>query len=101
YQTHSITCTPAHREQIESTIAVGDIIDPETGEVYLESGETIGREHLDKIYASAMKSVTILKTKTEQGKAIDPLILASLRDDPTSTHEEALLKIYQIGRAYV
>src|SRR5262245_49504915 len=95
YQTHTITCTPAHREQIEGTIAVGDIIDPETGEVYLESGETIGREHLDKIYASGMKSVTILKTKTEQGKAIDPLILTSLREDPTSTHEEALLKIYQ------
>src|SRR5262249_3162280 len=28
-------------------------------------------------------------------KAIDPLILASLKEDPTSTHEEALLKIYQ------
>src|SRR6267142_3111378 len=68
YQTQTITCTPAHREQIEGSLAVGDIIDPETGEVYLESGETIGRELLDKIYASGMKSVTVLKTKTEQGK---------------------------------
>src|SRR5437899_8058509 len=95
YQTQTITCTPAHREQIEGSLAVGDIIDPETGEVYLDSGETIGREHVDKIYASGMKSVTVLKTKTEQGKAIDMLILTSLKEDPTSTHEEALLKIYQ------
>src|SRR5437870_7765643 len=43
YQTQTITCTPAHREQIEGSLAVGDIIDPETGEVYLDSGETIGR----------------------------------------------------------
>jgi DNA-directed RNA polymerase subunit beta len=33
--------------------------------------------------------------KGEAGKGIDPLILASLREDPTNTHEEALLKIYQ------
>src|SRR5919204_3430994 len=39
YSTQTITCTPAHREQIEGSLAVGDIIDPETGEVYLESGE--------------------------------------------------------------
>ncbi len=76
-------------------MAVGDIIDPETGEVYLESGEIIGKEHLDKVYSCTLKSVTILPNKTEQGKQFDPLILASLREDPTSTHEEALLKIYQ------
>ncbi len=95
YQPQNITTTPAHREGLEGTIAVGDIIDPETGEVYLDSGKTLGREHIDKIYACSMKSLNILRPKNEQGKNIDPLILASLDDDPTSTHEEALLKIYQ------
>jgi DNA-directed RNA polymerase subunit beta len=95
YATESVTLTPAHREQLEGCLAVGDVIDPETGEVYLESGEPLTREVIDKIYATDLKSVGILRMKGEAGKGIDPLILASLREDPTNTHEEALLKIYQ------
>ncbi len=77
------------RTKIKGAIAVGDVIDPETGEVYLDSGETFTDEKLDIIFASPVMEVTILT------KVKDPLILASLREDPTSTHEEALLKIYQ------
>lgn len=95
YPTQNVATTPGNREKLEGAIAVGDVIDPETGEIYLESGETITNEVIDKIYASKMKTVAILPTKGEANKAVDPLILASLRDDPTNTHEEALLKIYQ------
>ncbi len=35
-------------------IAVGDVIDPETGEVYLDSGETFTEDKLDKIIASTV-----------------------------------------------
>jgi DNA-directed RNA polymerase subunit beta len=87
--------TAANREVLEGSLAVGDVIDPETGEIYLESGETFGKEHIDRVYASTLKSVAILPSKSDQGKQLDPLILASLREDPTNTHEEALLKIYQ------
>jgi DNA-directed RNA polymerase subunit beta len=95
YPTHSINLTPANRDKLEGVLAVGDVIDPETGEVYLESGEAFGREHIDKVYASGLKSVTVLNLKEGGPRGQDPLILNSLREDPTSTHEEALLKIYQ------
>ncbi len=98
YPTESLAVTPNNREKLEGAVAVGDVIDPETGEIYLESGETLGREHVDKILASGLREVTVIKGKvgaTEQGKGLDPLMLASLREDPTNTHEEALLKIYQ------
>src|SRR5204863_6457587 len=65
---------------------------------YVESGETFTREHLDKILTSSIREIHMLRVKTTpdgQGRGLDPLILASLREDPTSTHEEALLKIYQ------
>src|SRR6267154_2756226 len=94
-KTHVVTVTPAHREVIEGAFAVGDVIDPQTGEVYAESGDTITREQLDKIYACSLKSVEVMNIKDEQGKGVDQLILASLKEDPTNTHEEALLKIYQ------
>ncbi len=89
YPTEEVKVGTATRAKVEGALAVGDIIDPETGEVYLESGETITTEIMDRILTSTLKEVTILT------KVKDPLILASLKEDPTSTHEEALLKIYQ------
>src|SRR5215469_11896375 len=77
------------RNRLKGAIAVGDVIDPETGEVYLDSGETLTEEKLDVIFASPVSEVTMLT------KVKDPLILTSLKEDPTNTHEEALLKIYQ------
>jgi len=89
YPTEDVKVTPSNRTRIEGSVAVGDVIDPETGEVYVESGQALSKEHVDKIYASSLKEVTLL------GKVKDQLILTSLNEDPTSTHEEALLKIYQ------
>src|SRR5262245_2894965 len=95
HEPKTVTLTPAHRDAIEGAAAAADIIDPETGELFLDAGETFTKEILDKIYASNLKAVEVLHLKTEQGKQIDALILASLDEDPTNTHEEALLKIYQ------
>jgi DNA-directed RNA polymerase subunit beta len=89
YPTEDIKVSPANRAKIEGALAVGDIIDPETGEVYLDSGEPFTTEHVDRILASSLKEVTTLS------RVKDPLILNSLKEDPTNTHEEALLKIYQ------
>src|SRR3984893_16892720 len=89
YPTETVRAKPDNRDKLEGKVAVGDIIDPETGEVYLESGETISKEVVDRLLASPVKEVTLL------GKVKDPLILTSLNEDPTNTHEEALLRIYQ------
>lgn len=89
YSTETIKVTAANLSKLEGAQAVGDIIDPETGEVYLDSGEVITKEMVDKITTTTIKEVTILTAVK------DPLILTSLKEDPTSTHEEALLKIYQ------
>src|SRR6202011_3748589 len=89
FPTETIKVTPANRAKFEGATVSGDLIDPETGEVYLETGEKLTAEHVDKIYASGLKEVSILTLVK------DDLILKSLAEDPTSTHEEALLKIYQ------
>src|SRR5207253_10414042 len=56
---------------------------------YLDSGGKFTNEVVDKILAGKVKEVPYLKNPKEQ------LILASIGDDPTKTHEEALVKIYQ------
>jgi DNA-directed RNA polymerase subunit beta len=89
YPTEAVRVKSDNRDKLEGRTAVGDIIDPETGEVFLESGETISKEVVDRVLASPIKEVTVL------GKVKDSLILTSLNEDPTNTHEEALLRIYQ------
>src|SRR5262245_48873289 len=91
YPTEDVPNGANNRERLEGAIPVGDVIDPETGEVYADSGEPLTKEHVDKILASPVEAVTVLA----RGKIKDQLILTSLNEDPTNTHEEALLKIYQ------
>jgi DNA-directed RNA polymerase subunit beta len=88
YETETVKVTPANREGLVGKVVCDDVIDPETGELYVDGGETLTPEHLDKVYAAGIKDLILVKVK-------DPLIQASLKEDPTSTHEEALLKIYQ------
>ncbi|GAB4151455.1 MAG: DNA-directed RNA polymerase subunit beta [Planctomycetota bacterium] len=70
------------------TFAVGDIVDASSGEPFVRSGEEITDEAAKAIAQSELKEVEVLRDPE------DPLILNSLRDDSTSSHEEALLKIY-------
>src|SRR5437667_9402609 len=44
YPTESIKVNTANRAKLEGAVAVGDIIDQESGEVYLESGEVLTKE---------------------------------------------------------
>src|SRR5712691_9766713 len=64
-ETKDFKVTEANRSSLEGNIAVGDVIDPETGEVYVDSGEVITKEHLDKVYASSLKVVSILVSKDD------------------------------------
>jgi DNA-directed RNA polymerase subunit beta len=89
YSTEAIPVNAEARERLRGALSVGDVIDPQTGEVYLESGQVFTDERMDIILASPVREVVVL------GKIKDELILKSLEEDPTSTHEEALLKIYQ------
>lgn len=89
HTTEAVKLTPANRSKVEGAIAVGDVIDPESGEVYLESGEVFSKEILDKLSTTPVKEVSFLTAVKDQ------LIMNALKEDTTATHEEALLKIYQ------
>ncbi|MFO0929898.1 MAG: DNA-directed RNA polymerase subunit beta, partial [Gemmataceae bacterium] len=89
YPTETVAIDAAGREGLVGRVVAGDVIDPESGEVYLESGETLTEEKVDKLIVSPVREVSVL------GAIKDEIVLRSLEEDPTSTHEEALLKIYQ------
>lgn len=88
YEWETVKVNPANRAKLEGAILVDDLIDPETGEVYADSLDTLSKEAVDKLLATGIKEASILT------KVKDDLIRNSLKEDPTTTHEEALLRIY-------
>ncbi len=67
--------------------AAAPIIDAESGEELVKAGAQIG-EALNKIQASALKNVLAVT------KVADPLVLNTLGDDNSTSHEDALMRIY-------
>src|ERR1043166_6309840 len=55
-ETKDYKVTDGNRSSIEGNIAVGDVIDPETGEVYIDSGEVITKEHRSEEHTSELQS---------------------------------------------
>jgi len=78
------------RELILDKVPVLDVVDPETGEVVVEAvEEPITSAKVEDIWERKIPEIEIVE------EIDDRLILNSLLEDATTSHEEALLKIYQ------
>jgi len=79
--------------KIEGKVAVEEIVYPaksdRAGEILCDAGQKISKNMAELICTSGVTSVEVMDPPAT------PLILNSLRDDNTSSHEEALLRIYQ------
>ena len=67
--------------------SAASIIDTDSGEELVKAGAQIA-EALAKIQASDIKTVDVVT------KVLDPLILNTLADDTSTSHEDALMRIY-------
>ena len=76
-------------DKVKGKVVVSDIVDPETGEIKLEGGgeisEALAGELKDELNLSEIEVIDEVR---------DWLILNTLKEDLTRSHEEALLKIY-------
>ena len=79
--------------KLENKLAVVDIIYPansqRAGEVLVESGQKITKNMSEQICTSGLTEVEVMTDPK------NPLLLNSLAEDATGSHEEALLRIYQ------
>ena len=80
---------PQAAAKLEGRIACGDVVDPATGEVLIESARRSPRPR-----RRSSPTPRSARSRSSQD-AKDLLILQSLQDDPTFDHESALLRIYQ------
>jgi DNA-directed RNA polymerase subunit beta len=79
--------------KIENKISVDDVVYPadsdKAGEVIIEAGQKITKNIAELICTSGVGTVEVMSDEVNQ------VILNSLAEDPTASHEEALLRIYQ------
>ena len=80
-------------QKFEGKMAVDDIVYPakssKAGEVIVESGQKITKTVAEIICSSGVTSIEVMP------ETRNPLVFNSLAEDNTSSHEEALLRIYQ------
>ena len=81
----------AFAKSITDRIAVGDIVVLKTGEVLVPSGLPIPETAALEIAAGDLAEVEVVDASPED---LDMLIINALHEDPTKSHDEALLKIY-------
>ena len=78
--------------ELEGAFTVTDIVDPETGEVILESNEEI----TPRIVLMAQeKKVEAIEVFFPEKDEVGPVLSTTLKKDATRTHEEALIEIYR------
>ena len=79
--------------KIEGKVAVDDVVYPvgsdRAGEIILEGGQRISKNTAETICTSGVKAVEVMDPPPS------PHLLNAMADDATSSHEEALLRIYQ------
>ncbi|MDR0338554.1 MAG: DNA-directed RNA polymerase subunit beta [Planctomycetaceae bacterium] len=77
---------------LRGKVAVHDIVHPQTseraGQIIVETGETITDSKALEILGSGLKKIEVIEEQKNK------LLLNSLAEDKTSSHEEALAKIY-------
>jgi len=81
--------TRAAVTRLANRVVVGPLLNTETGEVMLQSGQGIPESLVETLVSSSLREVEVLKDVE------DPLILNTLAEDPTDSHEAALLRIYR------
>ncbi|HXG61441.1 MAG TPA: DNA-directed RNA polymerase subunit beta [Planctomycetota bacterium] len=88
HETQEVKLSAAEEEALVGKVVVQDVVDPQKNEKILASGQRIAKGMVKLMEEAGLKTVEIV------ARLDDTLILNTLEEDDTHSHEEALLKIY-------
>ncbi len=74
--------------KIAGRYCVEDVVDEATGEILVPAGDAISEAHAEIIQRSNIKHVEVIDSLE------DPILLNTLAEDTTTSHEDALLRLY-------
>jgi DNA-directed RNA polymerase subunit beta len=90
YETETVKVSSrTAQEKLAGRVVVGHLINSETGEVIVESGQAIPENMIETLVESNLKQVEVIQDVD------DPMILNTLAEDQTDSHEAAILRIYR------
>ncbi|MFQ5453832.1 MAG: hypothetical protein ACE5D6_06560 [Candidatus Zixiibacteriota bacterium] len=97
YKTSKVTLNAKSKKGkgLEGSFIAETVVNKDTGEVLFTVGDEINDEVIDKIIENGKKSIRIIKVSERREI---PVILNTIRKDPTKSREEALYKIFSILR---
>jgi DNA-directed RNA polymerase subunit beta len=90
HDTAEVKLAGADEEQLIGRVVVKDVVDSVKNEKILAGGQRIAKGMLKLMEEAGLKTVEIIPKSANE----DNLILNTLEEDDTHSHEEALLKIY-------
>jgi DNA-directed RNA polymerase subunit beta len=82
-------------EEIFGRYSAFDLINEQTGEIYIEAGDEVTAEHLDKIDKSGQSSIELLDI---DHVSVGPWIRNTLMADKVEERDHALSEIYRVMR---
>jgi DNA-directed RNA polymerase subunit beta len=88
YECKEVKLSSADESELLGLIVVKDVVDPAKNEKVLQSGQPFPKGMKKTLDELGIKTVEVV------ARMDDPLILNTIEEDETHTHEEALLKIY-------
>ncbi len=91
-QSVEISVKDLNPEEHAGMLALDDIIDMTTGEVFATKNEELTEESIEQIKNSTVEKVKLITSQTSYDQ---DLIINTLKKDPAKTKEEALFAIYR------
>jgi DNA-directed RNA polymerase subunit beta len=88
HETQEVKLSASEEDGLLGKVVVQDVVDPRKNEKILASGQRIAKGMVKLMEEAGIKTVEVV------ARLDDPLILNTLEEDDTHSHEEALLKIY-------
>ena len=82
-------------DKLSHYVVIEDIIDHETGELFVESGKELNESIIKILKTNKAKSIKVIDVRNN----IDSMMLHNtIQKDPTKSTEEALMKVYLLLR---
>ena len=85
-------------EELEGSVIAEDIVDPETGEVIVETATELEKESIELLVRAGTKKIKIFRSAKPTARGESPIVKRTLKKDPTSSEDEALFAIYSLLR---
>jgi DNA-directed RNA polymerase subunit beta len=75
-------------EKLKNAVCVEDVVSPETGEVVIPAGERINDAHIAALEGAKLPEIEVVP------EVRDELLFNTLREDDSSSHDDAIMRLY-------